>query len=878
MIPPQDDEIRAEIEFHLAARAESLMAEGWAEEDAWREARRRFGNRERVRTDMEREIQLGRWLMGWRRIMDGLAMDLRVGLRRWRRDPVTAVLAVLTLALGIGASTAIFSLVYGVLLRPLPYTEPDELAALWVDVTERGGPDREWFSFANLHDIREQVSGFQEVGVYSGWGPVLTGRGSPVQLAGAAISAGFLDEVLGVEPARGRFFTDAEDVADGPAVVVVSHPFWRETLGAPASLDGVDLTLSGLTFRVIGVLPEGFRSPVQGGSDVWRPIQVDPVAVADLRGNFSWRAIARLAPGVPLDRARSELAALAARLQVTYPESNTGMAFTATDLRSDLVANARTGLLLLLGMVGLVLLMASVNVANLLVARNSRRQATFAIRAALGSGRGRQLRQLFVETLIPALAGGALGLLLAAWGTGILVALAPAGTPRLDAVETDLRVLLAGLSVTAAVALFTGLLPGLGAARTDLRSALATQNRGGSGSAGSRLRQGLVVVQVSLAVALLTTASLLARSLTQLQTVDLGYEPESVTTFFLGLPGEAYQDRQARAAFLTELEPRLAALPGVEAAGSVSSLPLAGFDEDTDFNVDGRPPPEPGEPRAAWVRRITPGYTRAMGLTLVTGRAIDERDQAGTPRVVLVNETLAERYFPGANPVGQRLDFGAPGNPLPFEIVGVVRNVRQFGVRDDWRSAVYLANAQFPAFSSFFTLKVAPGLEPTSVIPAARAAVAELDPGLAVTGVQTMQALVDERLGSERFLAWLLGGFAALALLLASIGLYGVVNHAVTSRLREVAVRVAMGAGASEIRRRVVARSLGPVASGLVVGAVVAWFAARAAESVLYGVSPADPVSFAVTAAILMIVAVAAATGPAIRASRVPPMRILRDE
>jgi predicted permease len=873
-----EEAARDEVEFHIESRARRLMSEGWSEAGAWQEARRRFGDPDRVRAAVEREMKRRRWTMRIRGWLDGFGTDLRVGLRQWRRDPGTLLVAGLTLALGIGATTAIFSLVYGILLRPLPFPQPDRLVALWVDVTERGGPEREWWGYPNIHDVRQEVGAFHEVGIYTGWLPVLTGRGTPTQLSGSVVTAGTLAEVLGGEPVLGRLFLPEEDVAGGPNVVVVSHRFWQDVLGAHPDAVGETLVLNGTSFEVIGVLPAGFEAPIQAGSEIFGLAQVDAAAVADVRGNFSWRAIGRLAPQVTLEAAQAELTALATRLEGVYPEHNSGMTFTVAELRGDMVAQARTALVLVLAAVVLVLLLACVNVSNLLLARNATREGAFAVRAALGSGRGRVVRQLVVETGILAGVGGLVGLGLGVLGTRGLVALAPNGTPRVESIAVDVRVMGAAALATILVAVVTGLLPAFRAGRGDLRRALTSGGRGGPGSEGLHLRGGLVVVQVSLAVALLCTAGLLTRSLAQLRSVDLGFEPRGVLTFFLGLPGEAYRDRNTRADFLRTLEDRLGALPGVEGVGGVTALPLAGFDSDVDFRLEGAPEPEPGRQPTAWVRRVTPTYMETMGLRLLSGRGIQARDVPGSPPVVVINETLAQRYFPDMNPIGSRLNLGSGEDPLWFEIVGVVENIRNFDVRDDWRSAFYIANGQYPGGALFFALRVSEGLVPTSLTPAIRATLAEMDPNLAATAVTPMEEQVRAALGPDRFLAWLLGGFAALALTLAVVGLYGVVSYAVGQRMREVAVRMALGADAGSIHGRVLTRSLVPVGAGLLAGFGLAWAAGRFASSLLYQVASTDPMSYGGTAVLLVLTALVAAGIPAFRASRADPMTLLRDE
>ena len=873
------DGIDDELRHHLESRAAKLIEEGWDPEEAQAEARRRFGNPRAVEAAVRREDRIGRWTMGWRQWFQGVGADARVGARQWLRTPGVALLALMTLALGIGATTAIFSLVDGILFRPLPFPESDRLVAVWSDWSERGGPEREWFGYTNLHDIRTEMGSLEELGIYSGWRPTLLGRGDPTQLAGAAVTAGMLDEVLGIEAVHGRLFRDDEDVPGGPALAVVYYGFWSNTLGADPAAVGTVLDMSGEPYEVVGVLPPGFRSPVLGDIDVWRLLQLDAAARADMRGNASFRAIARMRPGVSLESTQAELDALATRLEQAYPEHNTDMGFLAVGLRDDLVDAARNPLTLVLAAVGLVLLLASVNVANLLLARNSTREAAFAVRAALGSGRPRMLRQLLVETGILAAVGGMLGIGMGILGTRALVSLAPAGTPRIESVGVDLRVLAVALGVTGLVALATGLLPALRVGAADLRSSLVGGGRGSSASGGKlRLRSGLVVVQVGLAVALLATAGILGRSFQRLRTVDLGFQPEGVVSFFVGLPGVGYEDREDRAALFERLEADLNALPGVAAAGGVTSLPLSGFDGDVTITPEGTPPPQPGQPQAGWIRRVTPMYMETLGLRVVAGRGIDDRDRAGTPAVTVINQTLADTYFPDTNPIGRRLDLGDPADPLPFEIVGVVADVRNFGVRDDFRSAFYISNAQYPGQSMFFALRAADGVDPTSLIPALRSTLAASDSRLAAAEVTPMSEVVDQALGPDRFLALLLGGFAGLALILAVVGLYGVVSYAVGARLRELGVRIALGADGPTIRRRVLVQSMGPVILGVGLGLILAWAGSRFTESLLYRVSPLDPVSLGGTIALLVVTAVAAAGVPAIRASRVDPMTVLREE
>ncbi len=873
------DGIDEELRHHLEARAARLESEGWSPDEARAEARRRFGDPRSVEAAVRREERIGRWTMRWKQWLDGVRSDVRVGTRQWFRTPGVGVLALLTLALGIGATTAIFSLVDGILLRPLPFHEPDRLVALWADWTERGGPEREWWGYANLHDIRTEVASLQEVGVYSGWRPTLLERGDPIQLAGAAVTAGMLREVLRVTPVRGRAFLDEEDVPGGPAVVVVSHAFWTETLGGQPGVVGQTINLDGSPWEIVGVLPRGFSPPLPFPAEVFSPLQLDAAERQDMRGNASFRALARMAPGVSVASTQEELTALATRLEEQYPEHNTSIGFRAVGLRDDLVASTRSGLTLVLAAVGLILLLACVNVANLLLARNSTREASFALREALGSGRRRIVRLLLVETGLLAAAGGILGVGLGVVGTRALVALAPRGTPRIESVSTDGRVLAVAVAVTGVAALLVGLLPALKMKTSDLRRSLVGGGRGASSSGAKlRLRAGLVVLQVGMAVALLGTAGILARSFSELRSVDLGFRPGGVMTFFVGLQGDGYAAPESRMAFYDELIPRLQALPGVEAAGGVNSLPLAGFDGDITFQAEDAPIPPPGQRRAAWIRRVTPDYMETLGLQVVAGRGIEAGDQRGGLPVAVINQTAADTHFPDEDPLGQRVALGDPEDPLLLQVVGVVADIRNFGVRDDFRSAVYIGNRQYPSGSLFLALRAADGVDPNSLVPGLRGAVAELDPTLAVSNVQALEDMVAEALGPDRFLAVLLGGFAALALILAVVGLYGVVSYSVGARVRELGVRIALGADAGTIRTRVILASMLPVSVGVVLGLALAWVGSRFTETLLYRVSPVDPVSLSWTVLVLLVTACAAAAIPATRAARVDPMTVLREE
>ncbi len=875
--PPDDDvELDSEIRFHLERKVEALMARGLSRQEAEREAARRFGDVEEVRMGMQREARLRRRDTKVRSWFDARRQDVSFAVRQWRRNPGFALVVVATLALGIGANTAIFSVVDHVLLRPLPYPEPQQLGVLWSDVTERGGPADEWLSYANFVDVRDGTPGIAEGALWAGFNPTLTERGEATAVPGSIVTESMFSRVLRVEPAMGRTFTPDDDVPGGPNVVLVSHDFWTEVLGADPEAVGTTLLLNDVPYEVVGVMPAGFRPPFRPDARLWSTPQLDPAVQADGRGGFSWRSVVRLAPGVDLDEARVQVASLATRLESDYPEANTDMGFTLNGLREDMVAASSTGLWVVLGSVVLLLVVACVNVANLLLARASARTAELSVRSALGADRRRLVSQLVVESVGLALVGGILGVVAGVAGTRALVALAPEGTPRIEAVTVDLRILAVTFLVTVGAGVLFGLVPALQVSGRDLQSSLREEGRDGMGGRrGLRVRNALVAAQVALALVVLVGAGLLTRSFANLRTADMGFTPEGALTFFVNLPQSRYPDNDAIRPAIREIETRLAALPGVESVGTINSLPLSGLDGDSNFMVDGRVPPALGQEPAAWIRRVTPNYAEAMGLRLVSGRFIEERDESDGALVALINETLTERHFPGENPVGQRLDFGAPGGNL-WEIVGVVADIRHFSVRDDRREAVYMAFEQVPVRSTFVVARAAAERDPALLVPEVRRAVTDLDASLAAQRIAPMTEVVADALAPDRFLTTLLGLFAGVTLVLAVVGLYGVISVSVGARLRELGVRMALGAEAGSIGGLVVRRAVVLAGVGVAVGVGLALVGAPVVASLLYGVRATDPVTFVGVAVLLVAVAAGAAAVPAWRAARVDPVRVLR--
>lgn len=868
-------EVDSEVSFHLERRVQRLLEQGMSEEAARSEALRRFGDVEKVKAAMRRE-KTG---SGPRRLWESFCQDGRFALRQIQKNRLFTATAVVTLMLGIGATTAIFSVVNGILFEPLPYPEPEELLTVWSDWTQRGGPVDEWLNYPNFHELRERSRTLQAVGAWDNGALTLTGHGEPEQIPVGVVTHDTLSQVLAVKPALGRLFLPEDDEPGAPATVVLSDLFWRQTLDAEPSIEGQTLTLNDKPYTIIGVLPPGFEPPFAQGAAVWLTLGWDLAKNGCGLGNACLRAVARLAPDVSLDEARREATEIASQLAEEHKRQNSNVGLTLLPMRQDMVQDARVGLLVLLSAVGLVLLIACVNVANLLLSRATARTSELAIRRALGAGRGRLVTQLLFESALLALLGGGAGLALAYWGTRRLVALAPAGTPRLASVGVDGTVLSFALAITLLSALVFGLVPALRASKAAF-SGLREGGRGRLQSGGGmKARSVLVAAQMALALMLLASAGLLLRSFQNLRHFDLGFNPRGVLTLSVGLPGSRYPDAPALKTFRAQLEDRLARLPGVEAVGVTSWLPLAGgAGTDTSFTIEGRPLPPSDQNQAVWYRQVSPGYKAALGLRLVAGRWLDDGDDVGAPVALVINEGLARRHFAGEDPLGQRLNLGSPSRPLWGTIVGVVAEARYFAIRDSSRDALYFSYDQSPRPPRRLFVALRSSRDLASLEGEVRRAVGELDPVLAVAGMTPMESWVAQALGPERFMTFLLLLFAAVALALAAVGLYGVISYGVGLRLHEMGVRLALGARAGDLRSLVLRHSLLLAAIGLVVGVAGGLFLSRFIESLLFDISPTDPGTYVAVAVLLIATAIAASALPARRASRVDPVSVLRSE
>jgi putative ABC transport system permease protein len=805
--------------------------------------------------------------------------DLRFGVRTLVRSPATSVVALLTLALGIGANTALFSVVNGLLLKPLPYPEPEELVLVMESNPARGFP-RYPVSPLNFDDWRRQNRVFESLAAIRESRFNLTGGERAETVAGARVTPEFL-RVLGIQPALGRGFLPEEGLAGGPRVALLSHELWRRRFGADPGILNRQVLIDEESTTVIGVLPPGFDLPSQ--SEVWLPLLWD--FKPETRGGHFLVALGRLKPGVGLETARAEMQTLAARLERQYPEFNTGWTTIVLPLHGILVEEVRPALLLLLAAVGFVLLIACANVANLLLARLASREREIAVRTALGAGRVRLVRQMVTESLVLFLAGGALGLLLAVWATRILVALYGKDLPRQEEIGLDSRVLLFTLGLSLVTGLLFGLAPALSATRGRLFGALKEGGRAMAGGARGRLVRSLLVLgEVAVALVLLVGAGLLLQSFARLRAVDPGFRPEGVLTAEIALPAKKFTDDERRIVFTQELLDRLRTIPGVRSADTVLPLPLSGYDYVRAFNVQGRPEPPPGAETTAHVRLVTPGFFQTLGIRVLQGRVFTPQDDPGSVPVVLINKTMADRTWPGENPIGQRITFGGSEPRASWtwnEVVGVVADIHHQTLDQEAGAEIYVPQLQNPVGGPLSILLQTSG-DPARLTGAVREAVRSIDNDLPVERVRTLESLVAESLASSRFQTVLLGLFAAVALFLAALGLYGVISDSVTQRTHEIGIRMALGARRPDVLRLVVRQGMSLVLAGVGLGLTLALLLllllADRAGTYLYQGRALDPLILVTVPLVLLAVALVANWLPARRAVRVEPSVALRAE
>ena len=807
--------------------------------------------------------------------MGKLWQDVRYGWRTLRARPGFTFAAILALALGIGANTAIFSVVSAVLLRPLPYPAPERLVWLWEN---NPGSDikKEPASIPNYRDWRSQNQSFEELTGFARTIANLTGTGEPERLTGSSVVANFFT-TLRVTPMLGRAFLAEENTPGQNRVVVLSHSLWQRRFGGDRDIAGRTITLNGNPHTIVGVMPAGFKHPDPGmvkPPELWLPLSINPSS--DGRRNDFLRVIGRLKPGVTFEQARMEMEAISARLAREYPAPNAGWTVAAITLHERFSGDVRRALWMLMLAVGFVLLIACANVANLLLARAASREREIAIRSALGAHRWRLLRQLLTESTLLALAGGTFGLLLAVWGVAALTAMAPQNLPRLDEIGISYGIFIFTIVTSLLTGIIFGIVPALTATRLNLNESLKESGRTTEGRRTGRLRDAVVIGEIAVALVLLVCAGLMVRSFRRLQGVDPGFRSDHILTTQVLLPRTKYQDGPQIAALFDQLLVRARALPGVETAASVDSVPLAGGGNVLSFSIEGRPAPPPEQVVDAETFNISPGFFATFGIPFVAGEDFSARDVANAPGVAIINETMARRYFPGEEPIGKRLTLGNPQTGPWQKIIGVVKDIQRSDLAAPPYPQMYSAYAQAP--SRVMSLALRTSGDPLSQTAAVRSVLRSLDPDLPLASVTTMEQLLADSVARPRFNTFLFAIFAAVGLILAAVGIYGVISYSVTQRTHEIGIRLALGAGETDVLRLVLGEGLKLAVGGVATGLVVAGALAQLMASLLFGVGPFDLVTFAVVSALIVIVALVACYMPARRAMKVDPMVALRYE
>jgi putative ABC transport system permease protein len=809
--------------------------------------------------------------------MPHLWQDLRYGARMLLKNPGFTLIAVLMLALGIGANTAIFSVINGVLLKPLPYRAPEQLIRVF-ESSQRQPTFP--MSGGNFQDYRDQNSTLSGLALYTRQDLELSKDDKPEQLSALRITAGFFD-LLSIQPLLGREFRREDELPDNNQVVILSYGLWQRRFGGDPGIVGQAVTLSGQPFTVVGVMPSGmqhvggdYRSMPHGETvDAWWPVALRPQAG---RGAHFLNAVGRLKPGVSVEQALTDFNVIAQRLAKQFPNTNQGWRIVIKPLHEEIVGRTRTTLLVLLGAVFFVLLIACVNVANLLLARATAREREIAVRAAVGAGRGRIVGQLLTESLLLAVVGSAAGILLAIWAIDALRALGPEQLPRLQAVSIDGRILLFTLGLTLLTGVLFGLAPALQAGQINLNELLKEGGRSGASGRQSRLRDALVIAEVALALVLLAGAGLLMRSFWKLQQVDPGFNPEGILTANLFLPGARYGEPPQIVAFQQRLLERFAALPGVQAAGLTSDLPWTGYDENAGFNIEGKTFPANDGPSARY-HAVSADYFRTVGVPLLAGRFFNAADRVDTLPVVLINRSMAERYWPGEDAVGKRFAFSSqPRERDWFTVIGVVGDVKDFPHAPVAVPAFYRSMSQ--QINRRFIFAVRTGAEPLRLIEAVRNEVRALDKDLPLAEVKTLETIASTAVAGRRFTLWLVGFFAMTAMALAAVGIYSVLSYLVAERTHEIGVRMALGAQLGDVVKLIIRQGMVLVLLGITLGAVVAVVLTRIMKGLLFGVSATDPLTFILVAGLLSSVALLACWIPARRAAKVDPIMALRYE
>jgi putative ABC transport system permease protein len=862
-----DEELRLHLEMEAAANVER----GMPPEEARRAALRTFGNFDSVR-ERAYEVRGGG-------LLETFLQDVRYAGRTLAKRPGFTAVAALTLALGVGANTAIFSVVEAVLLRPLPYRHAGRVVMVWESYLPNGGK-RNVISPANFLDWRDQAKSFDEMAAFVDQTLGLTGAGEPEEVPAQLVTPN-LFALLGVNPELGRAFLP-EDVKAGerPNVAILSHGLWQRRFGGAPDVLGRTLSLNGRPVSVVGVMPPGFKWFVKENShsgkpaDLWLPFALDPYRDRTQAGRFA-QAVGRLAPGVPIEKAQAEMDTIARRLASQYVDYDKGWSVILVPLRDQLAGEIRPALLVLLGAVGFVLLIACVNVANLLLARAAGRHKEIAIRSAMGAGRRRIVRQLLTESLLLSLLGGALGLLLSLWSVRALVALSPENLIGEGEVGLDLPVLAFTLGASLLTGILFGLAPALEASRVKLNESLKESSRGNAGSSrGRRLRDALIAAEVGLALVLLVGAGLMVRSFVRLQAVDPGFDARNLLTLRVALPTVKYPDDAKVNLFFRQAVASLRTLPGVRAASAVSELPFASLGTATSFTIEGRPAPDPGERLGTDLRVVDEEYFRTLKIPVLAGRTFTPQEELEDRKVCVINQAMARAYFPGESPLGKRVIVVMSPNPSPTEIVGVVGDARYGKLEGDLRPMVYWTPAQLTYNSMALILRTQG--DPEDLAGPARRAIQAIDKNQPVADVRTLESWISESVARTRFGTLLLGAFALLALTLAAVGIYGVMSHSVVQRQNEIGVRMALGARAGDVLWLVIRQGLARVLVGVGLGLLGALALTRVLASLLYGVSATDPLTFLSLALLLTAVSWIACYIPARHAARVDPLIAMR--
>ncbi len=876
--PAQEAEIVEELAQHLEDVYERSLRSGATELEARRAAIQELkgdllNELPRSQKPLHQEPVFER--SGRFNLLADLLHDLRYAARMQRKNPAFTVIAVIALALGIGANTAIFSVVNTVLLRPLPYKDPERLVMVWEDASRHGYP-RDTPAAANYVDWRDQNQVFEGMAAIADISFNLTGAGDPERLEGRRVSA-TLFPLLGVEPQIGRVFTAAEDQPGSQHVVLLSYRLWQRRFGGDPNIVGKPLTLNGESYIVVGVMPASFQFPTSD-DEAWVPIAFTQQE-ASSRGRHYLEVLARLKPGVPLAQAQSDMTTIATRLQQQYPEQNADLGAVVQPLHEHLVGDIRPALLILLGAVGLVLLIACANVANLLLARAAVRQKEIAVRVALGAKRRRLIRQFLTESILLSTLGGIVGLGIAYGGLVLLKAFIPENISQAREISLDFKVLAFTLLVSVLTGVIFGLAPAIQAARFNQIDTLKEGGRdAATGGSGKRLRSLLVMSEVAISLVLLIGAGLLINSFLRLRNVDPGFRADNLLTMKIVLPEPKYAKFQPRAAFYTDLVQRVQSLAGVRSAAVTTNLPLYRQGNSVSINIEGRPAPPPGQELIVVTRIISPGYFDTMSIPVLKGRPLTDHDTETAPNAVVISETMARRFWPGEDPLGKRIAAWAVKTPEDWaQVVGVVKDVRQFELTADPKPQMYLSYRQVGFFAPR-DLVVKTDVDPASMAATVRKAVWDIDKDQPVSNIRTMEEILSESIARQRFSMLLLAIFAGVALVLAGVGIYGVMSYSVAQRTHEIGIRMALGAQTGAVLKLAVGYGMKLVLIGIVVGLIAAFALTRLMATLLFGVTATDPTTFTLISLLLIAVAALASYIPARRATKVNPIIALRYE